>query len=45
LLRPPGINQSGPLLGYFPEAKSPPKVPVVNSLDQEALRSLLMDGT
>ena len=45
LLRPPGINQSGPLLGSFPEAKSPPKVPVVNNLDQEALRNLLMDGT
>jgi hypothetical protein len=43
-LRSPGINQSGPLLGFFPEAKSPPKVPVVKSLDQEALRDLL-NGT
>ena len=45
VLRPPGINQSGPLLGSFPEAKSPPKMPVVSSLDEEALRNLLMDGT
>ena len=43
-LRPPGINQSGPLLGYFPEPKSPPKVPVVKSLDAEALREML-EGT
>jgi hypothetical protein len=43
-LRSPGINQSGPLLGFFPEVKSPPKVPVVKSLDQEALRDLL-NGT
>ena len=40
-LRPPGINQSGPLLGSFPEAKTPVRTPVVNSLDTEALKSLL----
>lgn len=43
-LRAPGINQSGPLLGFFPEARSPPQEPIMKSLDQEALRSLL-DGT
>lgn len=43
-LRAPGINQSGPLLGFFPEAKSPPKAPVMKNLDQEALSSLLGDG-
>lgn len=42
-LRAPGINQSGPLLGFFPEARSPPKIPVMKSLDQEALSSLLDD--
>ena len=43
-LRAPGINQSGPLLGFFPEARSPPKAPVMKNLDQEALRRLLNDG-
>lgn len=43
-LRPPGINQSGPLLGYFPEVTAPrPCAPVLQSLDADALRAVL-DG-
>ena len=43
-LRPPGINQSGPLLGFFPEVVKPPlQAPVMKSLDEEALRNIL-DG-
>lgn len=45
ILRAPGVNQTGPLLGFFAEAKSPPKEPVMNSLDQEALNDILGGGT
>jgi myosin heavy subunit len=39
-LRAPGINQSGPIMGFFPEVKVQ-HAPVMKSLDQEALKSVL----
>ena len=41
-LRPPGINQAGPVMGFFPEVKMQ-HPPVMKSLDAEALKSVL-DG-
>ena len=40
-VRSPGINQDGPLYGFFSEVKTPPKEPVLRSLDAEALRNAL----
>lgn len=42
--RPPGINQAGSIEGFFADIRPPPSVPVLKSLDEEALRSLL-DGS
>jgi len=39
-LRPPGINQSGPIFGFLPEVKQQ-HPPIVKSLDEEGLRSAL----
>ncbi|KAK5171118.1 uncharacterized protein LTR77_004262 [Saxophila tyrrhenica] len=41
--RTPGINQSGPIEGFFPEVRSPIREPLLKSLDEEGLRRLL-DG-
>jgi hypothetical protein len=41
-VRMPGINQSGPILGFWPEVKMQ-HPPVVNQLDEEALRKALDD--
>lgn len=40
-VRSPGINQSGPLLGFFEEVRTLPAAPVLKSLDEEALRDVL----
>lgn len=40
--RTPGINQAGPILGFFPEVKQQ-HLPIVNTLDEEALRMALGD--
>lgn len=40
-LRPAGINQGGPLLGFFPEVKAISQTPVIKNLDEEALKNLL----
>lgn len=40
-VRSPGINQPGPINGFFPEVRTPVSPPVVKSLDKEALKSLL----
>ena len=39
-LRPPGINQSGPIIGFSPEVNTP-HAPVVKNLDEEALKNVL----
>ncbi|KAK6433076.1 hypothetical protein LTR95_010752 [Oleoguttula sp. CCFEE 5521] len=39
-LRPPGINQSGPIFGFMPEVRVQ-YAPVVKGLDEEALRRAL----
>ncbi|SMY19231.1 unnamed protein product [Zymoseptoria tritici ST99CH_1A5] len=39
-LRPPGINQTGPIMGFFPEVKIQ-HPPIMKSLDQDALKSVL----
>ncbi|OQN96797.1 hypothetical protein B0A48_17357 [Cryoendolithus antarcticus] len=41
-LRPPGINQSGPIFGFMPEVKVQ-YAPVVKGLDEEALRRALLE--
>ena len=41
-LRPPGINQSGPIVGFGPEVKTQ-HAPIMKTLDEEALKNLL-DG-
>lgn len=41
-LRPPGVNQSGPIFGFPPEKKLDP-VPVVSKLDVHALKQSLED--
>jgi hypothetical protein len=38
--RTPGINQSGPIIGFFPEVKIQ-HPPIMKSLDQDALKSVL----
>lgn len=43
-LRPPGINQSGPLLGFFGSATATPVRVVVTDLDAEALQESLREG-
>lgn len=40
-VRSPGINQSGPLLGFFEEVRTLPAAPVLKNLDEEALRDVL----
>ncbi|KAF2496578.1 hypothetical protein BU16DRAFT_616704 [Lophium mytilinum] len=42
-LRPPGINQSGPLLGFFAPAQATPVRVVVTNIDEEALRDSLRE--
>lgn len=42
--RPSGINQSGPVQGFLPTVAKAQVAPVMNSLDEEALKSLLADG-
>jgi hypothetical protein len=42
LLRPPGVNQSGPIFGFGPEKKLEPVV-VVSGLNVDALRESLAD--
>jgi hypothetical protein len=44
-VRSPGVNQTGPLLGFFPEVKTPIREPVMKNLDAQALKSLLENGT
>ncbi|OQN96333.1 hypothetical protein B0A48_17589 [Cryoendolithus antarcticus] len=39
-LRPPGINQSGPIFGFMPEVRVQ-YAPVIKGLDEEALRRAL----
>ncbi|KAK8194429.1 hypothetical protein M8818_007620 [Zalaria obscura] len=41
-LRPPGINQSGPILGFFSEPVLS-RTPVLKTLDEEGLRESLME--
>lgn len=41
-VRPPGINQSGPILGFAPEIKTHHLPPVMKSLDEEALKGAMM---
>jgi hypothetical protein len=43
-LRAPGINQSGPLLGFFDPPQAAPVRVVVTDLDAEALQESLRDG-
>jgi hypothetical protein len=49
MLRPPGVNQSGPILGFLPETEAPPgrrrqRSVVVRELDVAALRACLENG-
>jgi hypothetical protein len=44
-VRSPGVNQTGPLLGFFPEVKTPIREPIMKNLDEQALKSLLENGT
>lgn len=42
-VRSPGINQSGPIQGFFSEVRTPIRDPIVNSFDERALKDVL-DG-
>ncbi|OCK75073.1 hypothetical protein K432DRAFT_180784 [Lepidopterella palustris CBS 459.81] len=42
--RPPGVNQSGPLFGFFPREPATPCKVVVTDLDQDALEESLGEG-
>lgn len=43
ILRPPGINQTGPVSGFGPEPRLPPE-PIMTKLDEEALRESLSEA-
>lgn len=43
VMRPPGINQSGPIFGFGPEVPLP-REPIIESLDVESLRESLGRG-
>ena len=40
-VRSPGINQMGPISGFFEEVRTPIRQPVVNSFDERALKDVL----
>lgn len=40
-VRSPGINQPGPISGFFPEVRTPVREPVLNAFDERALKDIL----